>query len=553
MIKRFLASTALVLGLATAAQADITTGKFGTAQIFDVQWNVSGGNLNTFSYSYLYRSVPSSSRMNASDYSAIASAGQYFAFFDSTTNPGTYGMALYNSDGSVAEVIHNTGTFRVLADGAIFYLGNGFWGTLITTAEGFDIGDSSSFTVEEDRPSNSTMSVWVPDTTEVLAAGETAGSGGGAPTITGTSTATVQTSSTTTTGTASATTTVARGDTTRITTVAHDVGETTTTQTVEQTTTHTDTTPVTTTIVTTTPVTTRTCSIVRTTTTYSDSTTTTSDSSETCTDTTTNNVVTSANTVDDVVATPIVETFSGRVDQLATAQDITNSVVRGLEFNGLNGLTANHNYDNGMDGTTRGFTLGGKTTNDNGVILGGGLARFSTDVDDADNNTAGASTTVLDANIGRRVENGTVTFGLRHAMTDYSISRTIGDWANTGSTSGTDSSARLMFEGNGEKLKPVVGYTRGKRTTDAYTEGGDALTARSVAESNEWYGYATIGGTVDFGLLDVTALRHTDGVNQLSVGLEKESETVNWELRLNRTMTNQGDTNSISAGLVWKF
>ena len=86
-----------------------------------------------------------------------------------------------------------------------------------------------------------------------------------------------------------------------------------------------------------------------------------------------------------------------------------------------------------------------------------------------------------------------------------------------------------------------------------YTEGGDALTARSVAESNEWYGYATIGGTVDFGLLDVTALRHTDGVNQLSVGLEKESETVNWELRLNRTMTNQGDTNSISAGLVWKF
>ena len=491
--------------------------------------------------------------MNSSDYAAIDAAGQYFAFFESTTNPGTYGMALYNSDGTQAEVIHNTGTFRVLADGAIFYLGNGSWGTLITTAEGFDIGDSSSFTVEEDRPSDATMSVWVPDSTEVLAAGEKAGSGGGAPTVTGTSTATVQTSSTTTTGTASATTTVARGDTTRVTTVAHDVGETTTTQTVEQTTTHTDTTPVTTTIVTTTPVTTRTCSVVRTTTTYSDNTTTTSDSSETCTDTTTNNVVTSANTVDDVVATPIVETFSGRVDQLATAQDITNSVVRGLEFNGLNGLTANHKYDNGMTGSTKGFTLGGKKNLESGVIIGGGLARFSTDVDDADNNTAGASTTVLDANIGRRVENGTVTFGLRHAMTDYSISRTIGDWANTGSTSGTDSSARLMFEGNGEKLKPVVGYTRGKRTTDAYTEGGDVLTARSVAESSEMYGYATIGGTVDFGLLDVTALRHTDNVNQLSVGLEKESETVNWELRLNRTMTNQGDTNSVSAGLNIKF
>jgi len=90
-------------------------------------------------------------------------------------------MALYNSDGTVAEVIHNTGTFRALADGAIFYLGDGFWGTLITTAQGYSIGDSASFTVEEENPSNATMSTWVPDSTTPLAAGETASAPAPAP------------------------------------------------------------------------------------------------------------------------------------------------------------------------------------------------------------------------------------------------------------------------------------------------------------------------------------------------------------------------------------
>lgn len=165
-----------VLLFGTAAWADITTGKFSTAQIFDVQWSASGNTLNTFSYNYLYRSAPSSSRMTSADYAAIDSAGQYFAFFDSTTDPGTYGMALYNGDGSQAEVIHNTGSFRVLADGAIFYLGNGFWGTLITTAQGYNIGDGASFTIEEEYPTNTTMASWQPDSTEPLAAGETASS-----------------------------------------------------------------------------------------------------------------------------------------------------------------------------------------------------------------------------------------------------------------------------------------------------------------------------------------------------------------------------------------
>jgi hypothetical protein len=116
--------------------------------------------------------------MTSTNYANIDAAGQYFAFFDSTTNPGTYGMALYNSDGTLAEVIHNTGTFRALADGAIFYNGNSSWGTLITTAQGYSIGGSATFAVEINNPTNQQMSTWVPDSTTPLAAGQTAAPAG---------------------------------------------------------------------------------------------------------------------------------------------------------------------------------------------------------------------------------------------------------------------------------------------------------------------------------------------------------------------------------------
>lgn len=373
------------------------------------------------------------------------------------------------------------------------------------------------------------------------------------PIAVSTSTETEQTSQTVTAGETVINTTVTRGSTVRVTTVDHDVSETETEQTVEQTTTHTDTTPVTTTIVETTPITTETCTAERTVTTYDDNSTTASDWTETCSSTTTDSVVTTENTVDEVIVTPIIEVFTGRIDQLATAQDITSSITRGLVFGGLQGIRSDHKYDNGMSGSTSGFSLGGTITNDNGIILGGGIANFSTDIADEDNNSATATTTVLDGSIGRVVDQGTVTFGLRHGMTDYTMGRVIGPWTNTGKTSGTDTSVRLIFEGNGERLKPVIGYTRGKRTDDAYVEGGSSLTARSVAESSEMYGYATIGGTLDLGLLDVTALHHTDGVNQGSIGLVKETGNVNWELRVDKTMTDLGDTTSVKAGFSLKF
>lgn len=345
--------------------------------------------------------------------------------------------------------------------------------------------------------------------------------GGGAPAVTVTGTAP---------GTPIVTTTTSDGGTVTTIITNNEVSETTTEQTVVETTTTTVTTA----------TNTQTCTTPTTVTTYSDGSETTANGTESCA--TTTSYSSTESSVD--------QTFTGSIDQTATAQDVTNANIRSLEFNGLNGIASAHKYTNGMTGTTRGFTLGGKKDLENGLTIGGGVAQFSTDLDDADNNKAGASTTVLAGSI----EKNNVEFGIRHGMTDYTASRNIGPYSNSMATSGKDTSASVMFRPEtGNKLEPVIGYTRGKRTLDGYTEGGDALTSRTVAESSEMYGYGTVGGTLDFGLLDVTGLHHTDGVNNVSIGLEKESDTVNWELRVNRTMTDLGDTNSVSAGINIKF
>ena len=168
-----------MLTFASVANAAITDGKFGTAQIFDVQWywNASTNQLVTSGYTYIYKSSGGISQFTSSDYAAIDAAGQYFAFFDSTTDPGTYGLALYNSNGTLSQVIHDTGTFTALADGAIFYNGDGSWGTLITTSEGYYIGDSNNFDVSTLNPNSTHLANWQPDSTEPLAAGETAPTG----------------------------------------------------------------------------------------------------------------------------------------------------------------------------------------------------------------------------------------------------------------------------------------------------------------------------------------------------------------------------------------
>jgi hypothetical protein len=160
--------------------AGITDLKLSTAQIFDVQWNISGGKLNASGFNYIFSSInyatqtASAARWTLAQTQDAGANGRYIGFFNSTTNPGTYGMAVFNSNGSTYKIINNTGSFRTLADGAIFYNGNGMWGTLITTKQGFSLGQSAQFTITQQFPTNAQLEAYTPDSATPLAAGQTA-------------------------------------------------------------------------------------------------------------------------------------------------------------------------------------------------------------------------------------------------------------------------------------------------------------------------------------------------------------------------------------------
>ena len=159
-------SSILLLCFATSASADILDLRIKTDQIFDVQWNIRNGSLNASGFNYIYSSVnyatqtTSASRWTAAQTADAGSNGRYIAFFNSTTNPGTYGMAVYNSDGSVYKIVNNTGSFRTLADGAIFYNGNGMWGTLITTEAGYTLGSSGSWATTTEYPTSADLAAY---------------------------------------------------------------------------------------------------------------------------------------------------------------------------------------------------------------------------------------------------------------------------------------------------------------------------------------------------------------------------------------------------------
>jgi len=265
------------------------------------------------------------------------------------------------------------------------------------------------------------------------------------------------------------------------------------------------------------------------------------------TDTTWDNMSdnTTANTqVTNTTLTP----FEGRVDQAATAQDIVGSTLRTLDFYNIQGIRMNSKYDNGMSGGTTGAVVGGSKELENGVTIMGGFTRLGTGLT-GNGDSVDAETTAFAAGI----ENNGVSLELRRANTDYDVSRTIGDFANTSKTAGTDTSARLMYSPETGKVNPVFGYTRGKRTMDGYEEAGSVQSARTVAETDEMYGYGTVGLRGDLGLVDFTVMHHTDGVNDISLGLEKDTGDVTWRVEGTRSMTDLGTTNAISAGLVIKF
>ena len=169
-----------LLLLCSNAFAAITDAKFSTAQIFDVQWNIQGTTFNASNFTRPFYSInPNgtscfSCQMTTAQVQAVATNNQYFGFFSSTTNPGTYGLAIYNANGSVAWVLHNTGSFRALSSDVVFYNGNNSWGTVISITEGFNYGASKSWSNITNNPTQQQLNNYQPGATQPLAAGQTA-------------------------------------------------------------------------------------------------------------------------------------------------------------------------------------------------------------------------------------------------------------------------------------------------------------------------------------------------------------------------------------------
>ena len=167
MLKKTLVSAAALLAaFATPASADLADARFGAAQIWDVQYFFSGSDLHAsgfqapFDQNFVHPTLPS---------------GGSFGFFASTTNPGTYGLAMFLADGTLDTVLHNTGSVSAISGDAIFYIGSGFFGTVITPSQGFSAGGSAVFTGMNTAPTDADLTGYQWASLTPLAAGETAG------------------------------------------------------------------------------------------------------------------------------------------------------------------------------------------------------------------------------------------------------------------------------------------------------------------------------------------------------------------------------------------
>ena len=174
-ILRKLSKVALLLSvvfLSKISFAAITDGKFGINQIFDVQYYWSGNTLNASNFIAPY---------NKNFQTVTVTTGQYFQFFASTTHPGKYGLKLMNSNGTQHSIVHDHGDVTALGNDAIFYIGSGFFGNVISTSTGYNYGASATFTNMDTSVSSTDLNNYTFASSTPLAAGQTAAPSGPPP------------------------------------------------------------------------------------------------------------------------------------------------------------------------------------------------------------------------------------------------------------------------------------------------------------------------------------------------------------------------------------
>ena len=265
-----------------------------------------------------------------------------------------------------------------------------------------------------------------------------------------------------------------------------------------------------------------------------------------------------------------------RTDQVQTANKLQGMMTRGVEFG--KAVVVKH-FDHLDDGYTGQTTLLGAGLNrdvDGGMNLGLGINKLDTVL--FGNSSVRAETIQFGATLSKKDVNG---FDLgataQHSMTDYNSSTTPTVTTNTrgdsrllatqplnrslpnvvGKTSGTDTSISVRAVLPGELIRPVIGATYGARNVGGYTGNVEVLPGTTVSNKignvNDNYGYGTMGIVAKYDIFNATLLYHTDGVNQISVGIQQEKDNLTFGARADRLQTNEGGSTVFGAGITYKF
>ena len=266
----------------------------------------------------------------------------------------------------------------------------------------------------------------------------------------------------------------------------------------------------------------------------------------------------------------VIVTASTDVNQDKVVLDLQKNLARNTTFGDISFRGYDHEYGV-YGGRTNVVRLGGTKTSEDGLSIGAGVHIANSNID-GNTGKIDSESTQFGATVSRNTNGWDISGTVQHTETTASITSTpsvsveqYGTDLDIGTitmpvipTLGADAdssntSVSFLAKGPGEQFRPIIGGTLGKEEVDSisYSVNGVNLFEQSGKDST--YGYATVGGELTLGLATITALHHTDGVNNVSLGIEKVNDNVTLSFSANRTMTNLGDTNSVSAGLVFKF
>ena len=259
-------------------------------------------------------------------------------------------------------------------------------------------------------------------------------------------------------------------------------------------------------------------------------------------------VYSDASTGTPAVTTESLSSFTGKVDQVDTANAMMAVAHKDIDWNGVSIIKHNQQGVNGYASDVTGVSAAGMKQMDSGWGLGVGAAKLSTDLN-GDDGQANVDSTVFHVRAVAPVKIGEVAVSFTRASNDYNVSRTIGDFANSAQISGTDRYYRVEYNGTGN-IRPLLGYTTGTVNMEGYTETGSIQSARTVAGHADNYQYASVGVAFDLGSTTTKIVKHTDGTNQFNFKVHKDIEnSKQLTLEVSRLETDIVQSNSVTAGL----